>query len=143
MSAMDPYDIDIDPRVDPSDLNTASFLNHKNIFVPLKRILANPSYLASAKEQLKLQIAEKKGLAEANQSEQEREMQKQRLRVLGAEDLDNMLPTDTIVELTRSYKMIRNEQKQKFVRHLIIFAMDSIVLYNLSLIHISEPTRPY
>ena len=30
---IDPYDIDIDPRVNPFDLNSAAYLNHKNIFV--------------------------------------------------------------------------------------------------------------
>ena len=31
---VDPYDIDIDPRVNPFDLNTATYFNHKNIYIP-------------------------------------------------------------------------------------------------------------
>ena len=35
-SIIDPYDVDIDPRVNPFDLNTAAYLNHKNIYILLR-----------------------------------------------------------------------------------------------------------
>ena len=42
---IDPFDIELDPKANIFDLdNTAMFLNHKNIFRPLRQVLANPKY---------------------------------------------------------------------------------------------------
>lgn len=126
---VDPYDIDIDPRVNPFDLNTATFLNHKNIFVPLRRVLANPTYRAEGKQMLKHYLDSKEGLLKASDTEQEYEMRQARLNDLGASNYDEYRASDVMVELNRSFKLLWDDAEQKFVRHLIVTAMDQAILY--------------
>lgn len=126
---VDPYDIDIDPRVNPFDLNTSAYLNHKNIFVPLRRILANKSYSADGKNLLKLYLESRFGLIRSRETDVEYQQKLDRLRELGASNYDDYASGDVMVELTRSYKMMWDESTQKLVRYLVVFAMDSVVLY--------------
>ena len=128
-SIVDPYDVDIDPRVNPFDLNTASYINHKNLFIPLRRILANPSYRAEGKAALKIYLDSKEGILKAATNREEYEMRVARLRDLGAHNYDDYRASDVMVELNRSFKMIWDKEEKKFVRYLIIMAMDSVVLY--------------
>lgn len=128
-SIIDPYDIDIDPRVNPFDLNTASYINHKNIYIPLRRILANPTYRPEGKAALKMYLDSKEGIMKASTNREEYEMRVARLRDLGAHNYDDFKASDVAVELNRSFKLIWDKQENKFVRYLIITAMDSVVLY--------------
>jgi hypothetical protein len=126
---VDPYDVDIDPRVNPFDLNTASFLNHKNIYVPLRRVLANPTYRQEGKNALKHYLDSSAGILAAADNEQEHYMREARLNDLGANNFDQYRATDVMVELNRSFKMLWSNEENKFVRHLIVTAMDQAVLY--------------
>lgn len=128
-SVVDPYDIDIDPRVNPFDLNTASYINHKNIFIPLRRILANPTYRAEGKSMLKNYLDSKQGLLQAHTNQEEYEMKQARLRDLGADNYDEYRASDIMVELNRSFKLIWDSRENKFVRYLIITALDTAVMY--------------
>jgi len=129
-AVIDPYDIDIDPRANPLDINTAQYFNHKHIFVPLRQILANPSYDTSAKMELKVYLDSKQGLLEASRNDEEAQMRRQRLENLGANNYDDYRASDVMIELNRSHKLIWNNKENKFVRHFIVFAMDKVVLYN-------------
>ncbi len=128
-SVTDPYDIDIDPRVNPFDLNTAAYINHKHIYIPLRRILANPSYRAEGKAALKHYLDSKQGILKASSNREEYEMRLERLRALGADNYDDYRASDVMVELNRSFKMIWDKKEGKFVRYLIIMAMDSVILF--------------
>lgn len=127
---LDPYDIDIDPRVNPFDIETASYINHKNIFIPLRRILANKSYDADAKNLLKQYLGSKEGLLKAQFTDEEYEQKKARLTTLGVDNYDEYRASDVMVELNRSYKLLWDNDTKKFVRHLIVIALDNVVLYN-------------
>jgi hypothetical protein len=128
-NVIDPYDIDIDPRVNPFDLNTAAYINHKNIFVPLRRILANPTFSNEGKMMLKTYLSSKTGLLRAKDAEEEYEEKMERLRDLGADNYDEYRASDVLVELNYSYKLLWVEAEKKFVRHLIVTAMDQAILY--------------
>lgn len=128
---IDPYDIDIDQRANPLDLDgTADYVIHKNIYRPLRTILANPTYSATAKQQLKNFLDSKVGLLATAQTEEDYQMRKARLETLGVTNYDDFRASDVIVEINESYKLIWNEEKKKFIRHLIIFAADSVILSN-------------
>lgn len=129
-SIIDPYDIDIDPTVNPFDLNTATYVNHKNIFIPLRRVLANPSYSKDAKAKLVHYVDSKQGLMRAATNDQEYEMREARLRDLGANNYDDFRASDVKIEINRSFKLRWSKTENKFVRHLIIIAMDSVVLFD-------------
>jgi hypothetical protein len=127
---IDPYDIDIDPQVNPLDIETAFYLNHRNIFRPLREILANKTYSAEGKRALKHYLDGRDGLIASSMVEEEVQMRRQRLESLGAHNYDEYRASDVMVELNRSYKLIWDKAQNRFVRHLIIFAMDNVVLYN-------------
>lgn len=129
LDIIDPYDIDIDPRVSPFDIDTASFVNHKHIYVPLRNVLANKSYDTAGKYQLKAYLDTKRGILAAANTDEEDQMRKQRLETLGVSNFDEYRASDVMVELTRSYKMMWSDKEQRFVRHMIVIAMDSVVLY--------------
>lgn len=127
---VDPYDIDVDPKVNVFDLETASFVNHKHIYVPLRNILANSTYDATAKMQLKGYLDTKSGILAASQTNEEDQMRKDRLQTLGVHNFDEYRAQDVVVELNRSYQLRWHENENRFVRHLVVIAMDSVVLYD-------------
>lgn len=130
VAVVDPYDIDIDPRANPLDINSARFFNHKHIFVPLRAILANKTYLMAGKQALKQYIDSREGVIAAKQAGEEEAMRRQRLEALGANNFDDYKAKDVMVELNRSYKLVWHADENRFVRHLIVIALDSVVLYN-------------
>lgn len=126
---IDPYDIDIDPRVNPLDIQSASYIHHKNIFRPLRVILANKKFLASAKYELKTYLDSKAGLIKAAENQEEYERRKERLTLLGVDNYDDYRATDVLVDINESYKNIWVPAEGRFVRHLVILAADHTVLY--------------
>lgn len=129
LDIIDPYDIDIDPRVNPFDIDTASFVNHKHIYIPLRNVLANKSYDTAAKYQLKAYLDTKRGILAASNTDEEDQKRKERLETLGVSNFDEYRASDVMVEITRSYKMMWSDTEKRFVRHLIVIAMDAVVLY--------------
>lgn len=127
---IDPYDIDIDPRCNPIDLETADWVIHKNIFRPLRSILANPNYEQSAKNELKSYLDTKQGLLMAANTREEYEARKQRLTTLGVSNFDEYRASDVMVEINESYKKVWDEESKRFVRHLFVIACDSVLLVN-------------
>ncbi len=129
VDVIDAYDIDIDPRVSPFELNTAHNIIHKHIFVPLRYVLANPTYDPKAKNILKGYLDSKEGLIAAAKANEEADMRRLRLESIGVTNFDDLRVSDVLVELNRSYKNIWVPAENRFVRHLVVFAMDNVVLY--------------
>lgn len=126
---IDPYDVDITPQVNPLDLNSANYVIHKNIFKPLREVLANPKYLASGKQDLKIYLDTKHGILKAVETRDEWIRRQDRLRILGAYNFDEFQASDVLVELNESYKMMWSDKDGRFVRHLVVTAMDKAVLF--------------
>ncbi len=127
---IDPYDIDIDPRVNPLDLNSAHYVIHKSIFKPLRTLLANKNYTQSAKNDLKTYLDSKNGLLKSAESKEEFDRRNERLQALGVSNFDDFRASDVMVEINNSYKLIWNEKENRFVRHLIVIAADNSILSN-------------
>jgi len=53
-TALDPYDIVFDPLMEPSDIETARFIVHQNIFKTIREILADERYDEEGKQSLKI-----------------------------------------------------------------------------------------
>lgn len=127
---IDPFDIDIDPRANPLYLDSADWVIRKNIFRPLRKILANPKYSTEAKNSLKQYLDSKQGLIQAAQNREEYEKRQERLVALGVSNYDDFRASDVMVDINESYKLIWNEKEQRFIRHLIVIACDNTVLIN-------------
>lgn len=125
---IDPYDIEIDPRVNPLDLQSANYVIHTHIYRSLREILANPKYSAEAKKELKDFLDSKRGILKAAEDKQSYQMRKQRLENLGVTNFDEYGASDVMVELNESYKMVWDNASNSFVRHLRVIATDSVVL---------------
>lgn len=130
---IDPFDIDIDPKCNPLDLNSADYVIHKNIFRSLRQILANPYYSNEAKNELKIYLDTKEGVIASANAQESLQEKMNRLSVLGVSNYDEFNASDTVVDINESYKMIWSEKEKKFIRHLIVIACDNIVLLKKSL----------
>lgn len=126
---LDPYDVEVDPKCNPLNLNSATFVIRRNLFVSLRDILANTQYDSEEKNKLKVYLDSKEGIIKAAESQQEWFMRQQRLRILGAYNFDDFGATDTLVELNHSFRMIWDAKEKKFVRYLLIIGADMAVLY--------------
>jgi len=127
---IDGYDIEIDPRVNPLDIQTANYVIRTHIFRSLKEILSNAKYDAAGKKELKQFLDTKVGILKAATDERSWQERKQRLENLGVTNFDDFGATDVVVELNEDYKLVWNEEENQFVRHLIVIATDSVVLLN-------------
>lgn len=130
LDIIDPYDIEVSPRVNPFDLNSAQYIIRTNIFKPLREILANSKYDASAKQELKMYLDSREGLIKAQETESAYLEKMNRLRDLGAQNFDDYNVSEVLVELNESYKMQWDVKTNQFVRHLIVIGADKVVLYN-------------
>lgn len=130
---IDPYDMEIDPRCNPLDLESAGYVIHTHIYRSLKQILSNKDYSQEAKNQLKQFLDSKEGILQAATDQQSYNARKERLENLGVSNFDDYRAHDVLVEINESYKLVWHEEESRFVRHLITIATDSIVLSNRSL----------
>jgi hypothetical protein len=130
---IDPYDIEVDPRVNPLDLESASYVIQTHIYRSLKEILANPNYDADAKKELKVYLDTKDGIIKSKSDTESYNERKSRLENLGVTNFEEYGGSDVMVELNESYKLVWHDDEKygkRFVRHLIITATDSVVLLN-------------
>lgn len=125
---IDPYDIEIDPRVNPIDIESATYVIQTHIYRSLKEILANPKYSSEAKQELKYFLDSKTGLLRAATDEQSYQLRKERLENLGVTNFDEYQTNDVMVELNESYDLVWHEDVRRFIRHIRIIATDSVLL---------------
>lgn len=130
---IDPYDIEIDPRVNPLDIETASYIIQTHIYKSLKEILASKKYSKEAKNELKTFLDTKRGVIESNIANESYDSKKERLENLGVTNFNEYGASDVLVEINESYKLIWDSEKNQFVRHIITIAADSVILSDVTL----------
>lgn len=127
---VDPYDLDIDPKMNPLDIETAMYIVHKNIFVPVRELLANPSYSEEGKASLRMYLGTKNGQITMADSEEARIHQQERLQALGVTNFDDFGASDIIVEVNEIQKKLWHEDEKKYVLHYIVMGANHAILYN-------------
>lgn len=133
---VDPYDIEIDPRVNPLDIETASYVIHTHIYRSLKEILANPKYNEDAKKELKVYLDTKDGIIKSKSDTEAASERAHRLENLGVTNFEEYGGSDVMIELNESYKLVWHDDEQygkRFVRHLRVIGADAVVLYDAPL----------
>jgi hypothetical protein len=130
---IDGYDIEIDPRVNPLDIQTATYLKQTHIYRSLKEILANPKYSSEAKKELKQFLDTKRGILKSAEDEQSYHLRKERLENLGVTNFDEFGASDLLVELNESYDLVWNDTDKTFERRLRVIATDSVLLLDVPL----------
>jgi hypothetical protein len=130
---IDGYDIEIDPRVNPLDIQTATYLKHTHIYRSLKQILADGKYSADAKKELTQFLDTKRGVLKSAEDEQSYQMRKERLENLGVTNFDEYGASDLLVELNESYDLVWDKETKAFERRLRVIATDSVLLLDVPL----------
>jgi len=120
---LDNWDVLVDPKTNPMDLQTAKFLVHIHIFRSLREILADDKYLQSGKDDLKvlLDTETEGGLIAMPDAKEALQARQERLKTMGVENFDDFGAADTIVELNEHYTLIW--ENKKFVRYVVITAV--------------------
>ena len=133
----DIYDVIVDPKTNPVNIETARYIIHQNIYRPLRAILANEKYNKEAKRKLSVFMAEKQGLLANGENKNALEDRKERLELMGAEQnsaIDRLLAGgDVIVSLTEHFTTDWDEKKEEFYRCVALVAEGNVVLYKESL----------
>lgn len=128
--ALDIYDVVIDPKTDPLDIETARFIIHQNIFKPLREILADERYSKEGREKLKIWKDSPSGMVQSGSNKEEWEKKMERLKSMGVDssDFPYFAGGDVIVHLVEHYTHIWNAKEKKFEKRVIVYADDTIEL---------------
>lgn len=124
ISILDVFDVVFDPLTNPMDIETARFILRKNIFRTLREILADDRYSEEGKNALKIWADSPDGMIQSAQNKEEWEKKMERAIAMGVSHSD--FPTfaggDVLINLTEHYTNIWNLEKQKFERHVVVYA---------------------
>lgn len=123
------YDILIDPKVNPLDIETARWIIHQHIFKSLREILADPKYTKEGKEELKKYLDSQEGIIISQKAKETMEERQKVLKALGVENFDQLGASDLMVELKEHYTYVWDQTQKKFVRTLVIWAADQVELF--------------
>jgi len=126
---IDNWDILIDPKTSPLNLETARWVIHQHIFKTLREILANPKYTTKGKEELKKYLDSKEGIIKSQEAEESLKAKQERLKLLDVENFEEFGASDVLVELKEHYTYCWDEKKKTFIRTLIIWAVDQVELF--------------
>lgn len=132
VSVLDPYDIVLDPLTSIWDLESARFIIHQNIFRTIREILADKKYNQDGKDKLKIWADTPAGITQGNINKEEWEKKMERLRSMGVDNSEfkYFAGGDRIVNLNEHHTKIWNEKTKKFEKHVVVYADNTIELYD-------------
>ena len=134
---MDFYDVVVDPKMKPHNLDSARYVIHQNIYKALNDILANDKYSEEGKSQLKDLMLSQQGLILGNQNKLALDQKKERMVDMGVEDQERLedlfMGADVIVSLTEHYTLKWNATKKKYEKYVVVLAQDGVILYEETL----------
>jgi hypothetical protein len=96
---IDPQDMLVDRYCDPTDLDSARFIIHQHIFVPLASLEGNTDYDQKEIAKLKKWYGTQQGLVKLASNEQSLNEKNERMSQMGASDVDSPILGETYVEL--------------------------------------------
>lgn len=124
ISILDVFDIIFDPLMDAMNIENARFICRLNIFRTLREILADDRYSEEGKNKLKMWADSPDGLIQSSKNKEEWDKKMQRALAMGVnhQDFPTFAGGDVMINLTEHYTQIWNVEKQKFERHVIVYA---------------------
>jgi len=135
INVLDVFDVLLDPLMIAGNIETARFIVHQNIMKSVREILANPKYSEKGKDELKVWADSPPGITQTNMNEEEWHKKMERLEAMGvnADDFSIFAAGDRIINLTEHFTTRWNATKKEFERRVVVYAEDTIVLYDESL----------
>jgi hypothetical protein len=137
ISVMDTFDVAYDPLMNPWDIESARFIIHSNIFKTIREVLANKKYSKKGKEDLKTWMNSPAGIVMDAETKKLWDEKMERLKAMNVNSRDFVYFAggDRLVNLTEHYTKVWNTKTEKFEKHVVVYANDSIELYNDTLIN--------
>jgi len=99
-TVQDPQDIVVDRFTDPTNLDSARFLIHNHIFVPLSQIESNPDYDQTEVAKLKEYLQNKEGIIKVETNEKMMIEKNKKMEAMGLTDVEDPVLGETYVELS-------------------------------------------
>ena len=134
---LDVFDVLVDPKTLPLDLETARYIIHQNIFKSLNEILSNDKYDKEAKNELKTFLLSEQTLIASSENKDRLKERAERLKTLGSENettLEDLISgADVIVSLDEYYPLLWNEKTKRNERYVFVIANEKIILYKKTL----------
>ena len=135
VDALDVFDVVYDPLMKASDIETARFVIHQNIFRSVRDILADERYSKEGKEELKIWADSPPGITQSQDNKEQWEKKMQRLKDMGVdnEDFPLFAGGDRVINLTEHYSNVWQTKTKKWERRVVVYAENTIELSNDSL----------
>lgn len=133
IDALDIYDVVVDPKVNPLDIETARWVIHQNIYKPLKAILNDDRYSKKGKKELENYAYSEEGQEVSQNNRQEMDNKQERLKAVGVNEDQDFAGADTIVNLAEHYTKVWNKEKKEYEKRLIVVADDRVIIRNETL----------
>ena len=126
----DIFDILVDPKTSPLDIETARYIVEQNIFKSLHWIEKQAGYNSEVVKKLKNSKSanQTSGVRFADGTSEEVSARNERLESIGATNVDEFEVSDVIIRLNQHYTEIWDEKTKSFVRWVCVVAEDSFVL---------------
>lgn len=138
----DPEDILVDRYCDPTDLDSARYLIHTHIFVPLAKLELNPNYNKKAVNRLKTFYASEAGLIKSRENYEMLQKKNEKMSDLGVEDVEAPILGETYVELSLHFIMRKEPTETEEQYYLYVEADDMEILMKETLEKtIGKPTK--
>lgn len=138
----EPEDILVDRYLDPADLDSARFLIHTHIFVPLSDLEKNKDYDQDKVHDLKMYHASDQGLLKAKDNQDMLQKKQQKMADLGFTDIYDPVLSETYVELSLHF-VYKKEEGSEEQLWLFVEADDKVVLLKKPLEQIIGVTKDH
>lgn len=132
-NALDIYDVLVDPMVDPTNIETARFVIHQNIFRSLREVMVNDNFTIEGRQQLEHWLSTPIGMVVSGKNRQEWELKNRRMLAMGMNSIGvndstfrQMAGGDVVVSLTE--QIYHKWTGKEFERYVITYADDMVEL---------------
>jgi len=128
----DPFDVLVDPKTVPYDIDTARFIVEANIQKPLAEVLVNEKYNKDARNNLRARYSNPENqttgeLIKPANTEQ-LEARNERLDDLGVDMLEGVESADIMLALDQYFTYIWDKKQKEYVKYVVLVAEDSEIL---------------
>jgi hypothetical protein len=125
----DPQDILVDRYTDPTNLDTARFLIHTHIYVPLSQLESNPDYDQEKVKELREYFSSEEGIVKVSDNQEMATEKARKISEMGVPDVEDPVLGETYVELSLHFVMrpegLADGEEQYF---LYVEAQNQVIL---------------
>lgn len=128
LSALDVFDVKIDPLTNPIDIETARYIIHENIFRSVREVLADSRYDDDAKRKLKTYLSTREAMIASEKNKEAWESKMERLEAMGVNegDFDTFAAGDAVLNLTEHFTNMWDGKK--WTRYVAVYANSEVLL---------------